>query len=134
LEAHDWPGNVRELKNVIERAVYHRDFDGAGAVVIGESDLQLETGLYLGPEDRPEGPSGAPAEGLPLKAAEAPPAPRFPLAPGDFERLTGDYARGLLAAAMSRAGGHQGKAAELLGLGYHKFRGLRRKLSSPEEG
>jgi psp operon transcriptional activator len=143
LEAYGWPGNVRELKNVIERAVYRFEGDGA---VIGLGDLQLESGLYNGQPEAPapNEPNCLPGEaaGLPgaifapriapwPNAQSSPPAPAPSSALG-FEESLRRYAASLLEAAMEASGRHQGKAAELLGLSYHKFRALRRKYLGNE--
>jgi psp operon transcriptional activator len=136
LEAYDWPGNVRELKNVIERAVYHQSFEGSE---IAPEDLGLESALEA--RQSPAAASGALDIPLPSKAAPGPSmaaagplkdrpelSELLPLGPGGFEAMTRQYAKSLIDAAMDRAGHHQGRAAELLGLSYHKFRALRRKL------
>jgi DNA-binding NtrC family response regulator len=83
---HDWPGNVRELENVLERAVVL----GPGVV-----DLDQLPDAVRRSVPRPE---TLPAEGLVFYDAVA------------------KYERGLLGAAMQRAGGVQKEAARLLGL------------------
>jgi DNA-binding NtrC family response regulator len=83
---HDWPGNVRELENVLERAVVL----GSGLV-----DLDQLPDAVRRSVPRPE---ALPAEGLVFYDAVA------------------RYERGLLGAAMHRAGGVQKEAARLLGL------------------
>lgn len=83
---HDWPGNVRELENVLERAVVL----GPGVV-----DLDQLPDAVRRSVPRPE---ALPAEGVVFYDAVA------------------KYERGLLGAAMQRAGGVQKEAARLLGL------------------
>jgi psp operon transcriptional activator len=108
LMAHGWPGNVRELKNVAERAVYRTP--GGRAV----EDIPLD------PFDSPWTLRAGQAE------ASTRPPPSFPALPLDFEIATRDHAVALLRAALTRAGGHRGRAAALLGLGYDRFRYLLR--------
>jgi psp operon transcriptional activator len=107
MQAWHWPGNVRELKNVAERAVYRME-DPAAAV----ADLVLDP--FASPW-RPRTPSPAP-----------PPVGTSPPVAG-FEDRVAAYERGLLSEALAAAGGHQGRAAEALALGYHQFRHLLRK-------
>jgi psp operon transcriptional activator len=113
LERYAWPGNVRELKNVVERAVYRTDtalitdivFDpflsslGAGLVAAGEQPQALE----------PE-----------VAAVDARSYQPFLAAVQAFEIQ-------LLRQALRDTRYHQKKAARLLGLTYHQFRGLCRK-------
>jgi DNA-binding NtrC family response regulator len=89
LRAYAWPGNVRELENVLERAlVLRRQPDRMTLEDLPEEIL------------RPAAPAGAlaglaiPEEGLSLAAVE----------------------RDLIAAALSRTGGNQTRAAKLLGI------------------
>ncbi len=113
LEAYPWRGNVRELKNVVERAVYQASGDVIERVVFDPFDSPY-TPI----------PSAAPGE----KTATASP----PLSPGivldrPFGELVEDYERRLLSTALAQARFNQRKAASLLGLTYHQFRGLYRK-------
>ena len=128
--AHDWPGNVRELRNVVERSVYR--LEQARRVV-----EQLELDPFASPY-RPRGvlPTGAVEAGvLPTlvattAAAAAPTAsasadePRYPL---DFEREVAEFETRLLKGALDAARYNQKRAAELLGLTYHQYRGQLRK-------
>jgi psp operon transcriptional activator len=118
LERYAWPGNVRELKNVVERAVYRTDavlitdiiFDpfasalGAGLAAVG-AQARL-------PEPEPE-----------AVAVDASGAQPFRTAVQAFEIR-------LLRQALREARYHQKKAAQLLGLTYHQFRGLCRKYGN----
>ena len=120
IQNHQWPGNIRELKNTIERAVYRID----GPIV--------ET-LILDPFKNPWENKAPAAAGQPPPQAEG--APLSPQAPprnlkAAVRRLESEW----LNAAMEQAEGHQGKAAELLGLSYNQFRGLYRKFSVPNRG
>jgi len=114
LERHPWPGNVRELKNVVERAVYRSTsplirqiifdpFEAAGAPCLSAAKA---------PEETPR--------------AQASPAERpVPLRP--FLEAVRDLEVGLLRRALLEAHFNQRRAAELLNLTYHQFRGLYRK-------
>lgn len=108
--SHSWPGNVRELKNAVERAVYREEGSLINDIIIDpfhnpwNDDESLETGQSELAETPPEWPMDLKAE---IRALE--------------EKRLGE--------AISRAEGHQGKAAELLGLSYDQFRGLYRKIN-----
>ncbi len=83
---YDWPGNVRELENVLERA------------------LVLGNGV-IGPEQLPD--------------TVRRPIPRAVALPADglsFHDAVAAYERSLLVAALSRTGGVQKRAAEVLRL------------------
>lgn len=114
LDGHDWPGNVRELKNLVERAVYrsdsplisHIDFDPfrTGGPVLKEHP----------PVHPPAGPKTASLDDL-------------------MEKPLGEAVRELqirfLTRALQEARFNQKKAARILGLTYHQFRGLYRKYN-----
>jgi psp operon transcriptional activator len=112
LLGYDWPGNVRELKNVIERAVYRSD-----SLVINEIDFDpFRTPYRLRHSpDADAAPSGSEPQTtdallqLPLKDA--------------VWRLKVK----MLEKALQKARFHQKKAAQILGLTYHQFRGLYRQ-------
>lgn len=113
LEAHPWRGNVRELKNVVERAVYQATGDVIERVVFD-------------PFDSPYAPIPAtPVESAAIPAAQSS-APEITL-DRPFGALVEDYERRLLSTALAQARFNQRKAASLLGLTYHQFRGLYRK-------
>ena len=129
LLSHAWPGNVRELRNVVERAVYRLENARRGV-----------EGVTLDPFDSPFRVRGAQASAvgaapplLPPAAATRgaePPQWQFPL---DYKAHLAEYEVGLLRAALERAQHKQVRAAELLGLNYHQFRGLLRKYKLIEE-
>ncbi len=118
LVAHDWPGNVRELKNVVERAVYR----ARGNMV---------TEVVFDPFRSPFRPVPAEASPAPGGASDAvtPPARGeealldVPLLQA-VARLEERYVR----AALERTRYNQRQAAALLGMTYHQFRGLYRRL------
>ena len=87
LLGHSWPGNVRELRNVVERSLLLKS--GGGAIELRDlPPLQV-----LAPRGIPGGLPDAPL--------------------GDAVR---DYERGMIVAALDRAGGVVAKAADLLGI------------------
>ena len=139
LEAHPWPGNVRELRNVVERAVYrtasHRDGNGRGLVLADVSLDPFDSPWRPVPEAQtpsttPTSPD-APGPQRPV-GAQGPPPPSpalsrsvsLPMALPDAVR---DLELDALRRALDRTRHNQRKAAGLLGLTYHQFRGLYRK-------
>jgi len=120
LLAHPWRGNVRELKNVVERAVYR-----ASGPVIGEMVFDPFVSPYAPLPEGAAPPEGAgPVEPRPATGAES-------LLAGAFTRPFAEsvelFEVQLLRAGLSAARFNQRKAADLLGLTYHQFRGLYRK-------
>jgi len=116
LDAYPWPGNVRELKNVVERAVYR-------------ADAALVDAIVFDPFESPYRPV-APTEPLGEAEEEAAPRPVPPVVTTDlesFDEAVKDYEVKLLRGALERARFNQRKAADLLGLTYHQFRGHYRK-------
>jgi len=121
LESYSWPGNIRELKNVVERAVYRSDSSVIEEIVFDPFYRPAETPGRLKPDrDQAEDPS-----------RRAGSAGADPLSE-PLTRQVRDLEVGLIKSALQRAKFNQKKAAELLGLTYHQFRGLYRKYSGPE--
>lgn len=115
LRSHHWPGNVRELRNVVERAVYR---SGAGVV----SDIDFDP-FGFGPQPtRPETPH-SPARPTIPDAPSGPVDLATPL-PEAVQRLESAY----LHLALEQSRYNQKKAAGLMGLTYHQFRSLYRRL------
>ena len=112
LRDHGWPGNVRELKNVVERAVYRTD---------AESPVDEVT---IDPFDSPFRPA---SRGDGDAAPDAPANPSRPALPANLKQAVQQLEIDLANAAMRQARHNQRKAAELLGLTYHQFRGYLRK-------
>ncbi len=110
LLEHDWPGNVRELKNVVERCVYRTEPDE----IVDEVVFDPFASPYRPQEDNT---AESPA------AAGAAPA-SFPM---DLKEHIGSYEVNLIQQAMDEVKHNQRKAAELLGLTYHQFRGYLKK-------
>jgi psp operon transcriptional activator len=122
LENYDWPGNVRELKNVVERAVYRSD------------DNIIEDGeIIFDPFQSPyQGPTAVrPTVGDKASTPERPEPERPDLASIldgiSYNDAITSVELCLLKDALECAKFNQRKAAELMGLTYHQFRGLYRK-------
>ncbi len=109
LQAYDWPGNVRELKNVVERCVYRTEAE----------DIVDE--VIFDPFESPFRPGTAAHK---KKPEEAPSATALPV---DLKEHIRDYEIQLIERAMAQAKHNQRKAAELLSLTYHQFRGYLKK-------
>ncbi len=114
LGNYPWPGNVRELKNVVERAVYRSDSPVIRDVEFDPFRRQdYSTSEYAEREEtRPE--------------TTEPPTRREILGKPLAEAVT-EVEVNLLRRALREAKFNQRRAAELLGLTYHQFRGLYRK-------
>lgn len=112
LEYH-WPGNVRELKNVVERSLYRLD--------TAEQPLDR---IIIDPFESPWRKRPA----LPAEARQGEP-PSLPL---DLRSQVEALETTLLRQALAQAQFNQRKAAELLGLSYHQFRGMLRKYRLQE--
>jgi psp operon transcriptional activator len=115
LQDYTWPGNVRELKNVVERAVYRSDSSLIAEIIF--NPFQREgtlAGVLLREEKREVGPESKSPE------------PRKPLLKKSVESLEVS----LLQEALEESRYSQRKAAALLGLTYHQFRGMLRKYKA----
>lgn len=123
LEAHDWPGNVRELKNVAERLT----LNGLRQSMIDPIEFAPEA---IDPFDSPYRPGATRTKPSPQSDRAEDPRldpPPLDIGPIDFETEIRFYEVRLIEAALKEMHGHQGKAADHLGLTYHQFRGLLRK-------
>ena len=128
IEAHDWPGNVRELKNVIERAVYRSD-----DAIITDAEIVFDPfnspytiksmGTVARIQHAVAPPPHAPSSGKAEAALET------HLDGKTYDEAIHCVELCMLRVAMDRARFNQRKAADLLGLTYHQFRGLYRKYS-----
>ena len=104
LHVHRWPGNLRELKNVVERAVYRAEPD--------EPVDEVVLDPFQSPFRPVEG-GNAPHAGMQL--------------PLDIKSTIRELEVGLVNRAMATGKFNQRRAAELLGLTYHQFRGYLKK-------
>jgi psp operon transcriptional activator len=112
LESYSWPGNVRELKNVVERAVYR-------------SDSSLITDIVFDPF------RSSHVQHLPIKEATTVEKDKFSteyLMDKPFNEAIRELKIRLLTQALKQSKYNQKKAAGILGLTYHQFRGLYRKF------
>jgi len=122
LNEHPWRGNVRELKNVIERAVYQ-----AGSDIIER--------VVFDPFQSPF----APLPTMPGADAVSPSAPAvdcgsIPVTLSrPFTESVEEFERRLMRLALEESRFNQRKAATILGLTYHQFRGLYRKYAAALE-
>ncbi|MBX7259127.1 MAG: phage shock protein operon transcriptional activator [Candidatus Hydrogenedentes bacterium] len=125
LEEYDWPGNVRELKNVVERAVYRSD-----DTIIMDTEIIFDPFLspYVWRSDKPVlKPAASDTTAEP--AMENSPTVLDIARGRPFDDVVREVEVELLRDALQRAKFNQRKAAEILGLTYHQFRGLYRKHS-----
>lgn len=116
LEGYPWPGNVRELKNVVERAVYRSDSALIGDIAFDPFQSPYETGSTPAGEQ--------PSRGV---AADRLPAANEADVDKPFEEAVREVEIRLVKRSLKQARYNQKKAADILGLTYHQFRGLYRK-------
>lgn len=115
LQDYTWPGNVRELKNVVERAVYRSDSSLITEIIFNPFQRKGTTaGVLLREVKREAGPES--------KSPEA----RKPL----LKKAVGNLEVRLLQEALEESRYNQRKAAAMLGLTYHQFRGMLRKYKA----
>jgi psp operon transcriptional activator len=115
LESHDWPGNVRELKNIVERAVYRSD-----SPLISHIDFDP---FRARPTARKE-PEAVD------KAANKKVTSLDDLMGKPLGEAVRELQFRFLKSALKEARFNQKKAARILGLTYHQFRGLYRKYGA----
>jgi psp operon transcriptional activator len=116
LLAHPWPGNVRELRNVVERAVCRTEGEVVREVVFDPFASPFRTSEAVA-DSRTDVPSAPPA------SSDGRPDLDTPL-PEALRLVEETYLR----TALERSRHNQKRAARLLGLTYHQFRGLYRRL------
>ncbi|MFB2862643.1 phage shock protein operon transcriptional activator [Aeromonas sp. MdU4] len=109
---YPWPGNVRELKNVVERSIYRQGNPQLplAELVINPFDSPWRPGTTTCQESKNE-QQGVTSGGLPL----------------DLKQAVAEFEINLLKQAMQQSQYNQRKAAQLLALSYHQFRGMLRK-------
>ena len=120
LAAHPWPGNIRELKTVVERAVLSSPSARIEAITI-DPFAALSPAREVQEGVTPSWPPEASSSSL----SSSPPSSPLP----NFTEAVASLEISLLGRALARSGGNQRRAAGLLGLGYHQFRGLYRKYA-----
>ncbi|MBL0543640.1 phage shock protein operon transcriptional activator [Aeromonas jandaei] len=109
---YPWPGNVRELKNVVERSIYRQ----------GNPQLPLAE-LVINPFDSPWRPVAARSQ----ESKSEPQGTTTGALPLDLKQAVAEFEINLLKQAMQQSQYNQRKAAQLLALSYHQFRGMLRK-------
>jgi len=121
-----WPGNVRELKNVVERAVYRSDdmIIDRNELIFDPFDVFSRQFLKKVAPARTEGDAPTTETLAPAPALTGP--PQLDLTK-PFQECIRDLELTLLRAALEEAKFNQRRAAEILELTYHQFRGLYRK-------
>jgi transcriptional regulator with PAS, ATPase and Fis domain len=102
LEAHSWPGNIRELRNTVVHAAVLVDGPEVGA-----GDLHFRT-------------MGSPVDSISVRRPDA-----------EVEASLDGMERRMIFEALAKAGGHQQRAADQLGI---SRRTLSRKLKSYQSG
>ncbi|MFB2829858.1 phage shock protein operon transcriptional activator [Aeromonas jandaei] len=112
LQDYPWPGNVRELKNVVERSIYRQ----------GNPQLPLAE-LVINPFDSPWRPVAARSQ----ESKSEPQGATTGVLPLDLKQAVAEFEINLLKQAMQQSQYNQRKAAQLLALSYHQFRGMLRK-------
>ncbi|MGY6037237.1 phage shock protein operon transcriptional activator [Aeromonas sp. AE23HZ002T15] len=113
---YPWPGNVRELKNVVERSIYRQ----------GNPQLPLAE-LVLNPFDSPWRPRAASAQDTPSAEERPMGGTQLLQLPLDLKSTVAEFEINLLKQGMLQSQYNQRKAAQLLALSYHQFRGMLRK-------
>ena len=120
LTTYDWPGNIRELKNVVERAVYRAEGSMISTVVFDP---------FVNPFERPTPEAPTPT----IRSDNETPVNQHTLRK-PFKAAIDEFKLKLLEDALRAAQFNQKKAAAILALTYHQFRGLyrryRKQLSS----
>ena len=111
LQEFAWPGNIRELKNVVERCVYRAEPD------------EIVDEIVFDPFESPYRPRSTPTT-PPSPRQANPGSPHLPL---DLKQAVQDFEVNMINTALEQAKHNQRKAAELLDLTYHQFRGYLKK-------
>jgi psp operon transcriptional activator len=119
MENHHWPGNVRELKNVVERAVYRSESSLIGEIVFDPFSSPYNT-------KPPEMARQAAGAGKTSPGSEN-------LMAKPLKEALWELKVRMLELALEKAKFNQKKAAQLLGLTYHQFRGLYRQYRKNDE-
>jgi len=114
IENYSWPGNVRELKNLVERAVYRTDSPLITDIVFDPFQSPYQVQRFTKEEDSP--------------AADRDRTSMEDLMSKPLAEAVDELKIRLLRKSMKQARHNQRKAARILDLTYHQFRGLYRKF------
>jgi len=131
MQEYHWPGNIRELKNVVERAVYRQETPILENLTINpfvspwkfKDEVDNRVAGFTRERAAETGKNHEDATEEDRKPADS------TMWPIDLRKEVQELERRRLKEAITRAGGHQRRAAELLGLSYNQFRGLYRRFS-----
>jgi len=115
LQDYTWPGNVRELKNVVERAVYRSDSSLIADIIFNPFQRNGTTAGIVPREAKQE-----------MRHESKPPEARKP----SLKKVVENLEVSLLQEALEESRYSQRKAAAMLGLTYHQFRGMLRKYKA----
>ncbi len=113
LEGYPWPGNVRELKNVVERAVYRSDSPRITEIVFDP---------FFSPYEKK-----MPVIETENSAADMASTNLSDLLTRPLKEAVWGLKVRMLENALNKSRFNQKRAAKLLGLTYHQFRGLYRQ-------
>ena len=123
LRDYRWPGNVRELRNVVERAVYRWQREGA---IEGIEFDPFQSPYRPGagdPPPRPQAVAPAPAAAeRPAAKSEGDEVAACDVGPSDFKSRVALFERELLSRALSENRFNQRATADALGLSYDQLR------------
>ncbi len=111
IEAQPYPGNVRELENIVERSVAF-----ASGPLVTPHDLPLASAPAVG-APAPASPPSTPSLTLPELEGQG----------FDLDAWLSGLERAMVEKALAQSGGHQRRAAKLLGATFHSFRYRLRK-------
>lgn len=125
LQRYGWPGNVRELKNVVERAVYRAESERIG---LGDLVFDPFEGWRGGERADPTLPQQPSSDGAGKR--DLPDTFHRDLLRLPYKAAVREVELLKLRQAMESARFSQRRAAELLGLTYHQFRGQYRKYAA----
>ena len=115
LERYHWPGNIRELKNVVERAVYQSN-SGIISTIVFDPFFPDSKEESIGEVKEPDDSGSSGDQHFPEVYRDKP-----------FTAAVMELELELIKKALKETRFNQRRAARLLGLTYHQFRGLYRK-------
>ena len=128
LEEYSWPGNVRELKNVIERAVYRATDDTISEIELNPFEYPYGTLQANHPTtSEPTAPTQPAISDEASPQATLSDLSKHEMSNKGFKDIIQEVEIALMQEALKKAANNQRKAADLLDLTYHQWRGLYRK-------
>lgn len=121
LETYEWPGNIRELKNVVERAVYKSSSGKITQISFNPFDTPYKKSLENNLLDK----KNTIPESKPDQSADA----MGHILTKPFKEAVCELEYYLLSNALNQSLFNQKKAAQMLGLSYDQFRGIKKKYA-----